>query len=87
MPENDKLLVCPICQGHGQVPRSELSDLFTGDGLRTRISRCLSANAPASSEEAELVAAIAPDRGSRDFQKEVHTWNPTLPIWRRSPKE
>jgi hypothetical protein len=24
---------------------------------------------------------------SRDFFKDVHTWNPKLPIWRRSPKE
>jgi hypothetical protein len=24
---------------------------------------------------------------SSDFQKEVHTWNPQMPIWRRSPKE
>ncbi|MGB8012260.1 MAG: hypothetical protein WCF68_11635 [Terriglobales bacterium] len=23
----------------------------------------------------------------RNFEKEVHTWNPTLPMWRRSPKE
>jgi hypothetical protein len=23
----------------------------------------------------------------RDFQKEVHTWNPCVPMWRRSPKE
>jgi hypothetical protein len=22
-----------------------------------------------------------------DFQKQVHSWNPQLPIWRRSPKE
>jgi hypothetical protein len=25
--------------------------------------------------------------GERDFQKEAHSWNPQLPIWRRSPKE
>ena len=23
----------------------------------------------------------------RDFEKDVHTWNPALPIWQRSPKE
>ena len=23
----------------------------------------------------------------RNFEKEVHSWNPTLPMWRRSNKE
>jgi uncharacterized protein YfbU (UPF0304 family) len=23
----------------------------------------------------------------RNFEKEVHEWNPTLPMWQRSPKE
>lgn len=24
---------------------------------------------------------------ARDFEKEVHTWNPAVPMWRRSNKE
>jgi hypothetical protein len=87
MPDNHKILVCPLCSGHGGVRQSELSDLFTGDGLRTRISRCLAGNDPALPEEGELVAAGAHETGGRDFQKDVHSWNPQLPIWRRSPKE
>jgi hypothetical protein len=23
----------------------------------------------------------------RDFQKEIHKWNSSLPMWQRSPKE
>jgi hypothetical protein len=87
MPSNDNLHVCPVCQGQGQVRRSELSDLFTGDGLRTRIIRCLAANDSAGDEEGELATAGVREAGSRDFQKDVHNWNPQLPIWRRSPKE
>ena len=88
MPNNDNVLVCPICQGHGQVHRSELSDLFTGDGLRTRISRCLAADdSDCTKKEDELATAGVRETGSRDFQKDVHNWNPQLPIWRRSPKE
>jgi hypothetical protein len=34
---------------------------------------------------AEEVTAIA--GAQSDFQKEVHSWNPQMPMWRRSPKE
>jgi len=37
---------------------------------------------PPSSE-----AADAGSSDPRNFEKEVHTWNPTLPMWRRSNKE
>jgi hypothetical protein len=87
MPNKETVLVCPLCHGHGEIRQSELSDLFTGDGLRTRISRCLAAAGPTPQEDGDLVAAGARESGSRDFQKDVHSWNPQLPIWRRSPKE
>lgn len=32
-------------------------------------------------------AANAESSEPRNFEKEVHTWNPTLPMWRRSNKE
>jgi uncharacterized protein YfbU (UPF0304 family) len=32
-----------------------------------------------------LVAAAVRER--RDFQKDVHNWNPQVPMWNRSPKE
>jgi hypothetical protein len=41
-----------------------------------------SAPLPPSSE-----AADAGSSDPRNFEKEVHTWNPTLPMWRRSNKE
>ena len=87
MTDNHKLLVCPLCHGDGEVSTSELSDLFTGDGLRTRISRCLTAADSTLNEEGELVAAGPRENVSCDFQRDVHSWNPQLPIWRRSPKE
>jgi hypothetical protein len=36
-------------------------------------------------EQPELVAATV--REKRDFQKDVHNWNPQVPMWNRSPKE
>jgi len=80
---NDYLLKCPLCQGHAELRRSELIDLLTERNLRDRIEKYVTELTP--SGEMAAVSADAPQ--TRDFQKEVHSWNPQLPIWRRSPKE
>jgi hypothetical protein len=49
---------------------------------RARIADQESAQIPQSSE-----AANAGSSDPSNFEKEVHTWNPTLPMWRRSNKE
>jgi len=72
-------VTCPLCEGKGELLRSEIADRFTNKELRA----CLDARI---AEILEDFAAVATPR-ARNFQKEVHTWNPTLPIWRRSPKE
>jgi hypothetical protein len=41
-----------------------------------------SAQRPQSNE-----AANTESNDPRNFEREVHTWNPTLPMWRRSNKE
>jgi hypothetical protein len=35
--------------------------------------------------EANELAGVGPKL--RNFEKEVHSWNPALPMWQRSPKE
>jgi hypothetical protein len=35
----------------------------------------------------EELSAVGHPQVGRDFQKEVHSWNPCVPMWRRSPKE
>ncbi|MFZ0561713.1 MAG: hypothetical protein WBD45_05590 [Terriglobales bacterium] len=47
-----------------------------------RIVDAKSAEIPQSSDGANAEAS-----DTRNFEKEVHTWNPTLPMWRRSNKE
>jgi hypothetical protein len=83
MAENPDVLICPLCKGHGEVLRSEVAEeIATGD-LKSRIAACLTV---AESELTGEVAAVSA-ANSRDFQKDVHGWNPQLPMWRRSPKE
>jgi hypothetical protein len=33
------------------------------------------------------LSSVGATQTGRDFQKEVHSWNPCVPMWRRSPKE
>jgi hypothetical protein len=33
------------------------------------------------------LAAVGATQSGRDFQKDVHSWNPCVPMWKRSPKE
>ncbi len=80
---NDDLLKCPLCQGHSQVSRTELIGLLTDQNLREKIEKYL-----AELLQTEEPAGVGAKRlESTDFEKDVHTWNPQMPIWRRSPKE
>jgi len=78
--ENDLKVKCPLCDGHGDLTRAEMAEKFATPDLRKR----LDARITQILENVNLAAA-----GPRvhDFQKEVHEWNPQLPMWRRSPKE
>jgi hypothetical protein len=71
---------CPLCHGEGKVSKLKLAD----DADATR-KLGPSQAAPAAGRGTEGV--IQPSATANDFQRDVHTWNPRLPIWRRSPKE
>ncbi|MBZ5706162.1 MAG: hypothetical protein LAN63_12475 [Acidobacteriia bacterium] len=81
---SDDMLKCPLCQGHAQISRADLIGALTDRNLREKIEKYL---AEITSPEDTLAEVGINGSGARDFQKEVHSWNPQLPIWRRSPKE
>jgi hypothetical protein len=35
----------------------------------------------------EELSTVGATQAGRDFQKDVHSWNPCVPMWKRSPKE
>jgi len=71
---------CPLCEGQGELLPSAVVEQFVNPELRHRLDARI-----------EQIAEKCPpqDKANKsiNFQKEVHTWNPALPIWRRSPKE
>jgi hypothetical protein len=80
MVEQTERVKCPLCEGQGEVLRSEVVERFTTPELRKRLDARI-----AEILEASELAGVGPR--VRNFEKEVHTWNPTLPMWQRSPKE
>jgi hypothetical protein len=71
---------CPLCEGRGEVLHSEIADQFTNPELRKQLDGRI-----AEILVAPEMAGVGPK--VRSFEKEVHSWNPTLPMWLRSSKE
>jgi len=82
MDERATNVKCPLCEGRGELLPSAIVETFSTPELRKRLDARIA-------EIAESFTPVGVEGGSKvlNFQKEVHTWNPALPIWRRSPKE
>ena len=83
MTDSQDVVTCPLCKGHGEIRRAELADRLNDGELKSRVDSTLGGLEPTEAE----AAMVARGNESRDFQKDVHSWNPQLPMWRRSPKE
>ena len=88
MADNHDLLKCPLCEGHGEIRLSEVLQLLRDQTLEDKIN-CGLSESPAREYEPDSEPELATVARSekRDFQQDVHSWNPKLPMWRRSPKE
>ncbi len=86
MTDSQGVVKCPLCEGHGEIRRAKLVERLSDGKLKSKADSALGELVPS---EEELAAATAVGRGNefRDVQKDVHSWNPQLPMWRRSPKE
>ena len=81
MVESATKVKCPLCEGQGDLLPSTLVQTFSNPELRKRLDARIEEIAETSG------GGVVNGKQVFDFHKEVHTWNPTLPIWRRSPKE
>jgi hypothetical protein len=80
--ENNDIVNCPLCEGLAKMRRSHLVALLAGNNLRDKLEMNM----------AEVTQPAEKDQPGRrlqpgEFGREVHNWNPTLSLWRRSPKE
>ncbi len=82
---NDDLVKCPLCGGFTHIDKPELRAAMNDPNIRQRVENYVAELLQSGPGEVEAVAA-GPLR-NRDFNKDVHDWNPNVPVWRRSPKE
>jgi hypothetical protein len=87
MADNHDLLKCPLCEGHGEISRAHLLELVEPQAIQRKIDSCLASACASDNKEPDLVGSAAGNPERRNFQEDVHGWNPQLPMWRRSPKE
>ena len=81
---NDDVVKCPLCGGFTHVERADLLAALQNPRLREQIEHYITELLKSPVEDLTSVGAT---QSVRDFQKEVHSWNPCVPMWRRSPKE
>ena len=81
---NDDVVKCPLCGGFTHIEKPELLDALKNPHLREQVEKYVAELLKSPVEELSTVGAT---QAARDFQKDVHKWNPCVPMWNRSPKE
>ena len=89
MTDHLDLLNCPLCEGQGHVRRYRLIQFFSEPEMQARIAGYLGKDTRKDALNAAEAtpAPVGAPAETRNFQKDVHSWNPQVPMWRRSPKE
>jgi hypothetical protein len=82
---NNDLVKCPLCGVFACIDKPELLAALNDPKIRQQIENYVAELLRPPSAELQVVATGQPQR--RDFNQDVHNWNPTLPMWQRSPKE
>ena len=80
---NDDLVKCPVCGGFTHIDKPELRAALKDPKIRQRVENYVTELLRFPSVE---LVATGRSHG-REFNREVHNWNPNIPVWRRSPKE
>jgi hypothetical protein len=82
---NDDLVKCPLCGGFTHIDKPEVLTALRDPKIRQQVEGYVVGLLRSSS--GELAAVTVGQPNGRDFYKDVHNWNPNVPVWRRSPKE
>jgi hypothetical protein len=81
---NDDVVKCPLCGGFTHIEKPELLDALKQPRIREQVENYIAELLKSPVDE---LTTVATTQAGHDFQKEVHKWNPCVPMWRRSPKE
>jgi hypothetical protein len=84
---DEDLLKCPLLQGLDTMHRAELIGILNSCNLREKLEQCLTEREHTTDAAKVAATAGAAPPEPLDFEKEVHSWNTAVPLWRRSSKE
>jgi len=82
---NGQYVQCPLCEGKGQMHRSELAAKLADHDLQAKLAACHE-RLVKQYEGRQAEKTNAADSGS-EFEREVLKGPVTRILWRRSPKE
>jgi hypothetical protein len=82
---NDDAVKCPLCGGFTHIDKPELLAALQDPKIRQQLEIYVAGLL--RSTAGELASVAVGQSSGRDFNKDVHRWNPNIPVWRRSPKE
>lgn len=81
---NDDLVKCPVCGGFTHISNPELLAALQDPKIRQQIENYVGELLQSPPDE---LAKVGSGQRSQEHSRDVHNWNPNVPIWRRSPKE
>ena len=81
---NDDVVKCPLCGGFTHIEQTELREALKNPRLREQVELYI---AQLLKSPAEDLTSVGAGQTGRNFQKDVHSWNPCVPMWKRSAKE
>lgn len=87
MVDKHDVVKCPLCEGQGEVRRARLLECVRDQTLEIKLESGPTRVDGITEDGSELEQVGAGHGAQRDFQKDVHSWNPQVSMWRRSPKE
>ncbi|MGC1451326.1 MAG: hypothetical protein WA830_14955 [Candidatus Sulfotelmatobacter sp.] len=82
---NDDVVKCPLCGGFTHIEKTDLREALKNPRLREQVEMYIAGLLKSPVEDLTTVGAS--QAAGHDFQKDVHSWNPCVPMWKRSPKE
>jgi hypothetical protein len=82
--ENDDVVKCPLCGGFSHIENPELRAALKNGRVQEQIKKYISELLQSPLDDKRPVEATG---AGRDFQRDVHKWDPRVPMWQRSPKE
>jgi len=81
---NDNVVKCPLCAGFTHIGNQKLLVALKEPRIREQIEKYIAELLKSPVDELSTVGAT---QSGRDFQKDVHRWNPCVPMWKRNPRE